>query len=203
MKEKDLDKCLDNLIIKGLIREAEQDNADFEVAMLNMSDDDFLTLIMPGKTRPQQMGWKIWTAAIASAAAILLLVLVPAHMDMDSRICGSALLASEASMPHSRGMDISSMNDKEIRASLPELERQYQASKRSNDGILYQQAPGKDNPDYYLGQMTPSEAGMDLVQAYLRLGMRDKAVETLRELADNESDPQFGNYCRKMLEILE
>lgn len=45
MKEKDLEKNLDNLIIDGLIKEAEQDNADFEAAMRKMSDEEFEELI--------------------------------------------------------------------------------------------------------------------------------------------------------------
>lgn len=45
MKEKDLEKNLDNLIIDGLIKEAEQDNADFEAAMRKMSDEMFVELI--------------------------------------------------------------------------------------------------------------------------------------------------------------
>lgn len=45
MKENVLEKNLENLIIDGLIKEAEQDNADFENAMRNMSDEDFLELI--------------------------------------------------------------------------------------------------------------------------------------------------------------
>ncbi|MDE7080889.1 MAG: hypothetical protein K2O78_04465 [Muribaculaceae bacterium] len=45
MKETDLEKSLDNLIIDGLIKEAEQDNADFEAAMKLMSNADFGELI--------------------------------------------------------------------------------------------------------------------------------------------------------------
>lgn len=45
MKEKDFDKFLDNLIIDGLIKEAEQDNVDFEAAIRNMSDEEFAELI--------------------------------------------------------------------------------------------------------------------------------------------------------------
>lgn len=45
MKEKDLKKNLDNLIIDGLIKEAEQDNADFEAAMRKMSEEEFNELI--------------------------------------------------------------------------------------------------------------------------------------------------------------
>lgn len=41
MKQKDFDRIIDNLIINGLIKEAEQDNADFEAAMRNMSDEEF------------------------------------------------------------------------------------------------------------------------------------------------------------------
>ena len=46
MKEEDLKKNLDKIIIDGLIKEAEQENADFEAAMKKMSNEDFLELIM-------------------------------------------------------------------------------------------------------------------------------------------------------------
>ena len=42
MKEEDLKKNLDKIIIDGLIKEAEQENADFEAAMKKMSNEDFL-----------------------------------------------------------------------------------------------------------------------------------------------------------------
>lgn len=46
MKEEDLKKNLDNIIIDGLIKEAQQENADFEAAMKMMSNEDFLELIV-------------------------------------------------------------------------------------------------------------------------------------------------------------
>lgn len=46
MKEEDLDKYIDSLIIDGLIKESEQDNADFENAMRSMSDDAFYDIIL-------------------------------------------------------------------------------------------------------------------------------------------------------------
>ena len=45
MKEKDLDRHLDNIIIDGLIKEAQQENADFEAAMRRMSYDELEELI--------------------------------------------------------------------------------------------------------------------------------------------------------------
>ena len=41
MKEQDLNKHIDNIIIKGLIREAQQDDADLEAAIRKISDEDF------------------------------------------------------------------------------------------------------------------------------------------------------------------
>lgn len=46
MKEKDLNKCLDNLIIDGLIKEAEQDAIEFAEAMRRTSDAEFEDIVM-------------------------------------------------------------------------------------------------------------------------------------------------------------
>lgn len=45
MKEKDLDKNLENIIIDGLIKEAEQENADFAAAMRKMSEEEFEDMV--------------------------------------------------------------------------------------------------------------------------------------------------------------
>ena len=45
MKEQDLNKHLDNIIIKGLIREAQQDDADLEAAIRKISDADFERIV--------------------------------------------------------------------------------------------------------------------------------------------------------------
>lgn len=45
MNDKDLNKNIENLIIKGLIKEAEQENFDFQVALRNMSHEDFMDLL--------------------------------------------------------------------------------------------------------------------------------------------------------------
>lgn len=48
MNENLLYRHIDNLIIHGLISEAEQDNADFEAAMRRMSDEEFEELVFDG-----------------------------------------------------------------------------------------------------------------------------------------------------------
>ena len=262
MREKDLDKFLDNLIIRGLIQEAEQDNAELEAALREMSEEDFLALIYdaaeepaaaamsiekemalkdmismnttpsrislrkanrvvyeyaewdaptplnkPETTKNRQKAWKIWAGAISSIAAILLIVFIPAHMDMNSRICESALLASEAYMEPSRGIDISSMKKEEVKALLPELKKQYSISIKQHReqpmGITGEQIGDTDDIDYYIRSMTPQDAGLELVQAYLKLNQKDKAIEVLHELEAIDENPEFRDYCRKMLEILK
>ena len=161
---------------------------------------------IPEKPEIRQKGWKIWAGAIASVAAILLLVFIPAHREMDSRICESALLVSESYMGPSRGSDIPTMPKEEVKALLPELEKQYSISIKQNGepsvGIVGEQNRDTDDIEYYIKNMTPQEAGLDLVQAYLKLNQKDKAIEVLHELEANDENPEFRDYCRKMLEIL-
>lgn len=45
MKEKDIERLIDDMITEGLIKECEQDNADFEAGLRNMSDEDFIAMI--------------------------------------------------------------------------------------------------------------------------------------------------------------
>lgn len=259
MKEKDLEKCLDNLIIKGLIQEAEQDNAELEAALREMSEEDFLSLIYEADEEPiaaaafsmdtasyekdivvphraarrvllsdansaidewdewentvplnkskyatpGNKGWKIWAGAIASIAAILLIVFIPAHMYMNSRICESALLVSEAYMEPSRGRDISSMTKEEVRDILPELEMQYSASLKREEGMQNIETPEGKEKEYYQVISDPQEAGMELVQAYLRLNKKDKAIEVLKQLCDKYGDSEFGEQYKNLLEIIE
>lgn len=278
MKEKDLDKHLDNLIIKGLIQEAEQDNAEFEAAMCNMSDEDFLALIydhatetapafstslekaeidtyddlvvsnnelaladeaIPKLSEPKQtkasksrifnkdqriladaecvdedfigvdtthskqrrLNWKPWLAAIASTAAILVAVLIPGYYSMNARVCESALLASTSFGNPSRAVVISSMSKEEIKEMLPELKMQYQSSLERTAEI--RQPEPTDNESYYIDQKDPKKAGMDLVQAYLILKDKGKAIEVLGELSDRYENSDFGEHCKKLLEILK
>ncbi|MDE6019361.1 MAG: hypothetical protein K2G85_11195 [Muribaculaceae bacterium] len=284
MKEKDLEKAIDNLIIKGLIREAEQDNAEFEAALREMSEEDFLALISDTATDPANIElrnsqldnmvlteadeifdnlgyedlieesatfsnthmranskpyysrkivsneyspceldeedssisysrrpmsylklkrWIPWATAIMSAAAILLIILIPVYRSMDSKICESVLLANESYISPSRGADMSTMQKDEVRSILHELERQYSISKQHDADLLNSEKIDSENTDYYLENESPQETGMNLVQAYLKLRQKDKAVKVLKELAGSDTDPEFKEYCQKLIEILE
>ncbi len=264
MKEKDFEKCLDNLIIDGLIKESEQDNAEFEAALRSMSDEDFLQLISQDlpvevadsyhlgaaepsynelifedeefkvshspinlnraqriqcstpfiqdgfdetsyrRSKSKPANWKLWVGAIASVAAILLIVLIPTIHNTDSKLCQSALIASSSFYLPSRGFEVASLPSEEIKAMLPELQKQYEASMHQDKISLEAIESNKEfSEEYYFSSADPQEAGMDLVQAYLKLNEKDKAIDVLRQLSDEYGDSDFGEHCRKLLEILE
>jgi hypothetical protein len=45
MKEKELDRCLESLIVEGLIKESEMEGVEFAAAMRHISDDAFYAII--------------------------------------------------------------------------------------------------------------------------------------------------------------
>ena len=191
MKEEDIDRIIDNMITEGLIKEGEQDNADFEAALRNMSDEDFLAMIYEARPQPKEMKpWRIWLTAAVSAAAVLALVLIPAYRSMNAKVCESALVACEAYMPSARGgVDPSASDISEIKEELPELEADYNSALNPTG-----------SQDYYAPNL--AEAGWDLATAYLRLGERSKAKKVLTELATRYSDNEFGAQCLRIADIL-
>lgn len=89
MKEKDLEKNLDNLIIDGLIKEAEQENAEFEAAMRQMSEEDFNDLIR-----------ETFTYYSETESALSSLVMPPCSIDADNSTHYS-MMVSESEFPES------------------------------------------------------------------------------------------------------
>ncbi|MDE6022208.1 MAG: hypothetical protein K2G13_01775 [Muribaculaceae bacterium] len=287
MKEKDLEKNLDNLIIDGLIKEAEQDNKDFEIAMRNMSDEDFLALIydavdaqkklepefddsayysviidydidenieavhtvesentafahegsdnsasnmshprlyrrfalneeitpsvsdaFSGSSQERKSGngrkWLPWLAAAVAAVAVVIAILIPAFNHMDSLACENALFAMNTYLPSSKGMDLSSVSKDEIRQMLPDIEKSYNKSLKKDEGIMYGVAPEANEEtglDYYTS--SPRDAAWDLIEAYLRLGEKKKAVELLKTLSDQYGDTEDGDFCRHLITTLD
>ena len=225
MKEKDLDKHLDNLIIDGLIKEAEQDNADFEAAMRNMSDEEFEELIyepayaeakedrasemmaasvaadmdyLEKRRRHQPLvakksKWQVlrpWIASAMTAAAVVLIVLIPSVNAMNGKLCDSALYASNAYITSSRSAtEINGLSDGQLKSKLPELEKRYKECVKV-DGKL----------TYYTDDL--KEAGWDLTLAYLRLHKKGDALKVLKVLSTQFEGTPFGDHCQKMINQL-
>lgn len=247
MKEEDLDKHLKNIIIDGLIKEAEQDNADFEAAMRNINDEDFEEIIQQPVYEYEQCGaseddnnhrlrfelvkgqrvaaednlavsamvedgfgdssrrispasvraaeespvkarrnFRPWIVSAISAAAVILVVLIPSINYMNGKLCDSALYASSAYATPSRGsLDVTNMTDAEVSKQLPELERRYEDGLQANDTDEFR------------------EAGWDLTMAYLKLHKKRDAVRVLKVLAEQYKGSDFGTHCAEMLKQLD
>ena len=209
MKEKDFDKHLDNLIIDGLIKEAEQDNADFEAAMRKMSDEDFEELIYesayadqcgasemaPARPRAAKKSkWQVfrpWITSAVAAAAVVLIILIPSVNAMNDKLCDSVLYASSAYItPSKGGFDISSASIEQLKVELPKLEKRY------GDCIIKE---GRST--HYTDDL--QEAGWDLTLAYLRLHKKGDAIKVLEVLSTHYKDTPFGVHCQKMLDQLQ
>lgn len=219
MKEKDFDKSIDNIIIDGLRKEAAQDNADFEAAVRNMSDEAFQELIQrrPRHLRPKSKSLLPWIVSAITSVAVVLIVLIPSINAMEGRLCDTALFASAAYADESRGTeDIINMTVDEVKAKLPELEKQYEQSLKKASTVGDYDIPNRrprrrTKTNVYVTQRQAIEelhkvelqdAGWNLTMAYLKLHRKDDAVRVLTHLADRFSTTEYGRHCSELLRQL-
>lgn len=236
MKEKDLDKNLENIIIDGLIKEAEQENADFAAEMRKMSIDEFEDMVYqpvyadsgdyddeyssaskrplyrvaaasldadseiceppvadfkaPSKSRFKM--FRPWITAAVSAAAVILIVLIPSINSMNAKLCDSALYMSESYITAPKGgFDVSSASIEQIKEQLPTLKEMFEASMR----VRY--------PEFGYHSDEFRETGWNLVVAYLKLHKKSDAIKTLKLLEENNQGTPFGEHCAKLLKQLD
>lgn len=224
MKEKDLEKNLDNLIIDGLIKEAEQDNADFEAAVRKMSDEDFKELLY----EPAYIGEDRVSEMVAASIA--------ADMDfLDKQQAPTLPLAAKKSKwqvfrPWITSAvaaaavvliilipSVNAMNDKLCDSALYASNIYITSSRSASEinGLSVDQLKVKlpelekrykdciheaGKLTYYKDDL--KEAGWDLTLAYLKLHKKGDAVKVLKVLSTQFNSTPFGDHCQKMLDQL-
>ena len=226
MKEKDLEKNLDNLIIDGLIKEAEQDNADFEAAMRKMSDEEFEELIYEPayayaeKDRASEMA----AASIAAdmdfsekqQAPSMPLAAKKSKWQVFRPWITSAVAAAAVVLiiliP-----SVNAMNGKLCDSALYASTAYITSSRSANEinGLSDDQLKAKlpelekrykdcikedGKFTYYTDDLR--EAGWDLTLAYLKLHKKGDAVKVLKVLSTQFNGTPFGGHCQKMLDQL-
>ena len=225
MKEKDLEKNLDNLIIDGLIKEAEQDNADFEAAMRRMSDEEFEELIFE----------PAYAYADEDSVSEIAMSSSPSGMLYEKRcVTSKPFVAKKSKWQVFRPWitsavaaaavvlivlipSINAMNDKLCDSALY-ASSEYMTSSRSANEInglsndqLKVQLPEIEKRyrdcikeygkfTYYTEDL--QEAGWDLTIAYLKLHKKGDAVKVLKVLSTQYKGTPFGDHCQMMLEQL-
>lgn len=255
MKEKELKRNLDYLIIDGLIKEAEQDDADFEAAMRRMSEEDFNELIHepafayaaddclvnfsiacgnkremfeaiesadaydstnasepaekfvypPHTAAPtsRRKKFRPWITAAITAAAVILIVLIPSINIMNNKLCDSALLASSSYIASSESASqIIGLDKVFLERRLPDIERKYEECSKNSERF-YETLDDKKSGEritYHTADLR--EAGWDLALAYLKLHRKGDAEKVLKVLAEQYKGTPFGEHCQKMLNQL-
>lgn len=226
MKEKDLEKNLDNLIIDGLIKEAEQDNADFEAAMRKMSEEEFEELIYE----------PVYVYADKDRVLEMAAASIAEDMDFSEKRQASSqpLAAKESNWQVFRPWitsavaaaavvliilipSVNAMNGKLCDSALYASDVYITSSRSANEinGLSDDQLKAKlpelekkykdcikedGKFSYYTDDL--KEAGWDLILAYLKLHKKGDAVKVLKVLSAQFNGTPFGDHCQKMLEQL-
>ena len=225
MNEKDLEKNLDNLIIDGLIKEAEQDNADFEAAMKQMSDAEFEELIYEPAYVYQNRASEVAAASIA------------ANMDLKERRWEpsqpavakkskwqlfrpwiTSAVAAAAVVLIVLIPSVNAMNGKLCNSALYASKLYMTPSKGGFDissataDEVKEQLPTLVNRYEVClieikrprAHFSPDlqEAGWDLTLAYLKLHKKGDAVKVLKVLSVQFNGTPFGDHCQKILDQL-
>ena len=227
MKEKDLGKDLDNLIIDGLIKEAEQDNADFEAAMRKMSDEEFEELIYESAYAYSYLDRTSERAAtipdgdmgfsekrrVPYRSIVARTIKRQVLRSWITSVVAAAAVILVVLIP-----SINSMNNKLCDSALYASQAYMTTSKggfdvstASTDEIIEQLPVLMNRYKNCLEEIKRprthfsadlQEAGWDLTLAYLKIHKKSDAEKVLKVLSTHFKGTAFGDHCQKMLDQL-
>lgn len=229
MKEKDLEKMLDSIIVDGLIKEAEQDNADLFHAMKKISDEDFDEIVRVPEYAEERvcaaMGAEpAMCAEPAEYSPAAASVPVPEPQQETPVIVKSkkrfsikpwiySISAAAAILACVLVPAYNSMNNKLCDGALL-ASNQYIVPARGGFDVgsatteeIKTELPNLEkNYSQAADDEEMREAGWTLVQAYLKLHKKGDAVKVLKELNErfgNEYSNESDNPYQQLLEILD
>ena len=194
--------------VDGICREAHQDNLDFGLAMKSLSKEKLNEIIgkqdvaLPvaasaysetKEVKARKVRFKPWRWQVASIAAVVIIAFTVvfnieknARYSVDNAIYASADINPDLVRAGGEPIDLSSMNDDELKAKLPEFASLYKSASTTDDIADY---------------------GYALAMAYLRLHDRDKAKEVLEQLVSrfngNEGYAKSVNKWKSILNLLK
>ena len=145
------------------------------------------------EVKPRKVRFKPWMWQVASIAAVVIIAFTVvfnieknARYSVDNAIYASADINPDLVRAGGEPIDISSMNDDELKAKLPEFASLYKSASTTDEIADY---------------------GYALAMAYLRLHDRDKAKEVLEQLVSrfdgNEDYAESVNKWKSILNLLK
>ena len=183
------------LTIRGIQKEARQDNMDFGIAMKKLSKQQLREIIgkkadAPTMTKPKAIRFKPWIWQAASIAAVVVIAFTAVfnierncRYDIDNTIYACADITPDLARSGGEAIDITKLDDSQLKEKLPEIKAIYNTSE-TDDEIA-------DN-------------GYALAMAYVRLHDRDNAKVVLNELVTRfNGNPDYADSVNKWKSILK
>lgn len=202
MKKSISNKTLEALAERAIYKSAEEENIELGVALKNISENKLKEITGRSLARKPVMRRWIWPA-ISIAAVVGLVLVCVVMLNFQSKNEREFALAQERyedaldntlvaynyvpafSKDGEELVDISAMNENELKEHLPILQK------------AYEEAPEDDIQE-------SEDSGMRLAMAYLMLHDREKAVNLLNELKSRfDFDEEYVAKCNKIISLLK
>lgn len=219
MKEKKLEKMLDSMIVDGLIKESEQDNADFEYAMSKISEEDFDEIVKVPEYADERVCADMCadTEGYRSSAASVIQQKTPVLLQGKKRfmikpwiysLSAAAAILMCVLVPAYNMMN-NKLCDSALIASnsyMTSTKGGFDVNTATKDQIKAELKTLETDYIQAADDEEKREAGWNLVQAYLKLHKKGETIKVLKELNEKFGEGrlnEFDNPYQELLEILD
>lgn len=187
-------------IVRGVCQEAELDNLDFGIAMKNITKEQLREIIGPrhvvetpnadNKPKAKIINMRAWMWQAISVAAVVVIAFTAvfriqqqAEYAVDNAIYTFNAEAVVSSRSGATQIDISKLNDDQLREQLPQLMKMYTTA---------------------TDEQEIADNGYSLAMAYIRLHEREEAKKILIQLIERfDGNEDFQGYVTKCKSVLD
>lgn len=179
------------MIVKGIVMEENDKEAELDNAFKNLGKDDLRKIVGPKKTIAKTSKSKAKVVYIASwitsvAAVAVIAFSLTLNIQRSARNNVDDIMFDCYYSPVSRGgediVDLSKASEAEIKKQLPKMEKVYNKATDEQDISSY---------------------GINLAMVYLKIHDRDNARKVLLDVKKKCTDNDVKNICDKLLKQIE
>lgn len=179
------------MVVKGIVMEEKEKEAELDNAFKNLSKDDLRKIVGPQKTITKTSKSKAKVVYMASwitsvAAVAIIAFSLTFNIQRSARNSVDDIMFDCYYSPVSRGgediIDLSKANEAEIKKQLPKMKEEYNKATDEQEISSY---------------------GINLAMLYLKIHDRDNARKVLLDVKKKCTDNDVKNICDKLLKQIE
>lgn len=179
------------MVVKGIVMEEKEKEAELDNAFKNLSKDDLRKIVGQKKTIAKMFKSKAKVVYMASwitsvAAVAIIAFSLTFNIQRSARNSVDDIMFDCYYSPVSRGgediIDLSKANEAEIKKQLPKMEEEYSKA---------------------IDEQEISSYGINLAMVYLKMHDRDNARKVLLDVKKRCTDTDVKNICDKLLKQIE